>query len=84
MTYEIRIHRSAQKSLAKIPKKFQQRIIISIRALANNTQPHGCKKLSGRNAWRIRIAQYRVIYEINNQVLVITVIAINHRKNVYQ
>ncbi len=84
MTYDIKIHRSAQKSLAKIPKKIQQHIITSIRALANDRQPHGCKKLSGRNAWRIRIGQYRVIYEINNHVLIITVIAINHRKNVYQ
>ena len=84
MTYEIRIKRSAQKSLAKIPSKFRENIIVAIRSLSNNAQPKGCKKLSGRNAWRIRIGQYRVLYEIHNDELLIMVVSIGHRKNVYK
>jgi len=84
VNYEIRIKRSAQKSLAKIPYKFQENIIIAIRNLSNNAQPKGCKKLSGRDAWRIRIGQYRVLYEIHNNELLIMVVNIGHRKNVYK
>ena len=84
MNYKIEIMRSAQKSLAKLPKNFQQKIITSIKDLSSNPHPPNSIKLSGRSAWRIRINDYRVIYEINENVLIITVIVINHRKNVYR
>ena len=83
MNYEIKIKRSAQKSLAKIPNTQQENIINSIRNLSKNPRPEGCKKLSGRNAWRIRIAQYRVIYEIYKDKLQIIVITIEQRGGVY-
>jgi len=84
MTYEIKINRSSQKSLAKLPQKYQNNIISAIRSLSGNVHPNGCKKLSGRNAWRIRIGRYRVIYEIHDNELFIMVISIAHRKDVYK
>jgi mRNA interferase RelE/StbE len=56
----------------------------SIYALAENPRPTGCKKLKGRDSYRIRVADYRVIYEIADKVLSIEVIAIGHRRNIYE
>lgn len=84
MTYSVFIQRSAQESLAQIPKRDQDRIFESIRALALEPRPHGVKKLSGRDAWRIRIGDYRIIYEIQDVRLLVLVVAIGHRKEIYR
>ena len=84
MTYAVEILRTAQKQLAKIDRQAQARIIESIRALAFDPRPSGCKKLSGRPAWRIRVGDYRVIYEIHDGQLVVMVVTIGNRKDVYR
>ncbi len=84
MTYSIEILRVAQKQLAKIDRDRQQRIIDAIRLLADNPRPAGCKKLTGRPAWRIRICAYRVIYEIHDDSLLVLVVTIGNRKDVYR
>ena len=82
MKYDLTIEKSAQKYLAKITEPFQSKIIDKIYALAND--PHyNAIKLTGRDAYRIRVGNYRVIYEINNDELIILVVSIGHRKNVY-
>lgn len=84
MTYTVNILRSAQKQLAKIERQEQLVIIAAIRNLANNPRPVGCKKLSGRPAWRLRIGAYRVIYEIHDNQLFVLVLEIGHRKEIYR
>ncbi|MBK1654094.1 type II toxin-antitoxin system RelE family toxin [Allochromatium vinosum] len=84
MIYSLKIRKSAQKSLAKISSAFQSKIIESIRDLSINPRPSGCKKLSGRGAWRIRVGDYRIIYEIYDGELVVAVILVGHRSEVYK
>lgn len=84
MRYKIEILRSAQKQLSKIHHQQQNQIIEIIRKLSENPRPSGCKKLSARPAWRIRIGDYRVIYEINDDCLLVLVITIGHRKEAYR
>ena len=84
MTYTIEILRSAQKQLAKIERREQQRVVEKIRMLAENPHPPGCKKLTPRSAWRIRIGDYRVIYEIHDDRLMVLVVTIGHRKEAYR
>ena len=84
MTYSVFIRKSAQKALARIPSPFQDKIIGAIRSLARSPRPRGVKKLSNREAWRIRVGDYRVIYEIHEDRLVILVVAIGHRGDVYR
>lgn len=84
MSYSILIHKSAQKSLLKIERPAQDRIIKAIRNLSGNPRPHGAKKLAGRPAWRIRIGDYRVIYEIHDRELIVIVVVIGHRRNIYE
>ena len=84
MKYQLFIERRAQRQLAKIPERDRERIIITIGGLAEDPRPAGVKKLSGRDAWRIRIGDYRVIFEIHDEVLVVRVIIIRHRRDVYR
>jgi mRNA interferase RelE/StbE len=84
VTYKVEILRSAQRQLAKVDRQDQSRIVSAIRGLASNPRPHGGKKLSGRAAWRIRVGVYRVIYEIFDDRLLILVVTIGHRREVYR
>ena len=84
MTYAVNILRLAQRQLAKISRQDHPRIVAAIEALATTPRPAGCKKLSGRPAWRIRMGSYRVIYEIYDNRLVILVVSIGNRKDVYR
>lgn len=84
MTYTVRILRSAQKQLAAIQRRDRDRINAAIRDLSANPRPPGSKKLSGRPAWRIRVGSYRVIYEISDDRLLVLVVAVGHRREVYR
>ncbi len=84
MKYTIEIERSAQKQLAKIPAPYFENITEKILALETNPRPPGCKKLMGRESWRIRVGDYRIIYNISDNILLIVVIDIGHRKEIYR
>ena len=84
MTYAVDILRSAQKQLGKINRQDQSRIISAIQALSDTPRPQGCQKLSGRPAWRIRVVSYRIIYEIHDDKLLVLVVTIGHRREVYR
>jgi mRNA interferase RelE/StbE len=84
VTYRVEILRSAQRQLGKVDRQDRPGVIHAIRALANDPRPPGCKKLSGRPAWRIRVGVYRVIYEIHDDRMLVLVVAIGHRKDVYR
>ena len=82
MKYDLKIQKNVQKSLAKISEPFQTKIIDKIYDLANDPY-YNAKKLTGREAYRIRVGNYRVIYEINNNELVVLVVSVGHRKDIY-
>lgn len=83
MPYQIIIERTARKDIQKINKSDQLDVIKAISELADDPRPVGCKKLKGRTAWRIRVGDYRVIYEIHDDLLIITVITAGHRRDIY-
>ena len=85
MKYTIVYKQSASKELLQLPAKIAYKTRAAINSLSENPRPHGCKKLHGSdNEYRIRIGNYRVIYIISDGVLIITVIKIAHRKDVYR
>ena len=61
-----------------------ERIDAAILALAETPRPPGCTKLTNQEAWRIRVGDYRIVYEIRDTALVVTVIEIGHRREVYR
>jgi len=85
MKYSIVYKRSASEELLQLPATVAHKIKAAIDSLSESPRPHGCKKLKGSvNEYRVRIGNYRVIYTIADTVLVVTVIKIAHRKEVYR
>ena len=83
--YKLVIKASAVKELRAIPnKRDRQRIVRRIQGLENDPRPPGSQKLSGRERFRIRQGQYRIVYGIESDELVVYVVKIGHRKDVYQ
>lgn len=84
-TYTVEISKQAVKQLNKLSPELQGRIQVKIDELAIEPRPHGVKKLKNReNAYRIRVGDYRVLYDIVDNVLLIIVVEIGHRSKVYQ
>ena len=84
MSYGIFIERAAQRALAKVARPAQDRIVEALQKLGDQPRPAGAKKLRGREAWRIRIGDYRVIYEIDDAQRLVLVISVGHRRDVYR
>ena len=84
MNYTVVFLRRAQKELGSLPITEYERVRDAIGGLATDPRPPGCKKLSGRDGWRIRIGDYRVIYDISNTELLITVVRAGHRLDIYR
>ena len=83
MSYELFILKRAQQELAHLPKDDYQRVKETIRSLRENPRPRAAKKLRGREGWRIRVGNFRVIYELDTEKKLILVLHIGHRRNVY-
>lgn len=82
-TYRISISKVARRQLDKLPDEVASLLLAAIQSLSINPRPAGCKKLKGVDAWRIRKGNYRIIYEIRDSVLLITMVAVGNRKDVY-
>ena len=82
--YEVLLSPAAQRDYKKIPKGELPRINHAIDELEKNPRPEGYKKLTNRDAYRIRVRNYRIIYEIHNKELIVLVIRIRDRKEVYR
>ena len=82
--YTVRLSKVAEKQLDKLPYSIARALLEAIAALADNPRPHGCKKLKNRDAYRIRHGNYRVIYDILDHILVVDVIAVGHRRDIYK
>lgn len=85
MSYRIEFYKGASKQFRKLPLNIQKRIQAKIDELAIEPRPNGVKKLQGDdNLYRIRVGDYRIVYEIKDDVLLIIVIKIKHRSEVYK
>ncbi len=83
-SYNILLTRSAAKELEGVPTKDRQRIVRRIGALAENPRPAGAERLSGDDKYRIRQGDYRILYEIEDDQLVVTVVRVRNRREVYR
>ena len=82
--YEIVFRKSVRKDLESIPKRDLQRILADIAELANDPRPAQSRKLSGSEKFRLRRGAYRVLYEIQDEILVVCVVKVGHRRQVYR
>ena len=85
MIYEIEILSKQRRQIKALPKDIQNLVRAKIRSLAGNPRPPGVKKLSGlKNLYRIRVGEYRIIYDIQDRVLVVVIVSVGHRKEIYR
>jgi mRNA interferase RelE/StbE len=82
--FEVRINKAAAKELGQLPKTDTRRILRRIDGLRHDPRPPGSEKLAGRDAYRIRQDDYRVIYTIDNHRVIVEVIRVGHRCDVYR
>jgi len=84
MIYEVKILSGAIKQLEVLPLRDYKALKSKITSLSKNPRPRGCEKLKGRSGYRIRQGNYRIIYDIFDNILTVRVIRIGHRKEVYK
>lgn len=83
--YDIRLSRRAAKALAKLERRDQQRIRAAIELLSDDPRPPTCVALAGEDSvYRVRVGDFRILYEIVDEVLVVHVVGIGHRRDVYR
>jgi len=83
--YRISIKPSAVREIKAIPqKKRRQRVVKRIEALADDPRPPGCEKLTGQDRYRVRQDPYRIVYSVEDDILVVYVVKVGHRSNVYR
>ena len=84
-SYDVVLTSSAEKELKKLSSQLITRIVPRLENLASNPRPPGCKKLQGGDReWRIRVGDYRVVYTIDDKRLLVEVVRIRHRREVYE
>ncbi len=84
MSYRVFVLRRAQKELAALPRGVYPRLREHLLSLADDPRPPGAKKLVGRDGWRLRVGDYRAIYEIDDDGHRVTVLHVGPRSNIYR
>ena len=84
MKFQVILPKSVHKQLDRLADEVSRRVLDRLHELENNPRPADVKKLKGRPAWRVRVGDYRIIYEIHDRKLQIVVITVGHRRQVYR
>lgn len=85
MTYRVQVAPAAQRQLRKLDPPARRRMLAAIELLSDEPRPSGAKKLvGGAGEWRVRTGDYRIVYEIQDAVLLVLVLAVGHRRDIYR
>ncbi len=82
--YKIQVKRSAEKEIGKIPKNDLLKILNKIKSLSDDPHPIGSLKLTNQEKYRVRIGNYRILYTVEDKVLMVFVVKVGHRKDIYR
>ena len=83
--YEVFLEKATQRDLKALSRENFHRIIPRIEELARNPRPSGCHKIAGsKSDWRVRVGNYRIIYEVDDKAKVVRVMRVRHRREVYR
>jgi mRNA interferase RelE/StbE len=83
VSYAVTVLPRAKRELSKINSPYFEALSEKLASLKENPRPHGCKKLQGRNGWRIRVGEYRKACEIDDTEKSVVVLSVGHRKDIY-
>jgi mRNA interferase RelE/StbE len=83
--YRVEFKPAAERDLRSLPREIQERVRTEATSLAENPLPPGARKLEGReDVWRIRVGHYRVLYQIHSQELLVLIVRVGHRRDIYR
>ena len=82
--YEVVVPDPVEKQILALGQTDRERVVLALEKLEQNPRPRGAAKLKARSAWRIRVGNYRIIYEIKDNKLTILILAVGHRREVYR
>lgn len=82
--YRVSIEKAASKEIRKIHPTDQRRIVRKLDELADDPRHPGCAPMRGSDLWKVRVGNYRIVYEIGDELLVVVVVRVRHRKDVYR
>jgi len=83
-SYRLQVRRSAAREISALPARDRRRVVARIAMLATDPRPVGCEKLSGEDKYRVRQGDYRILYEIVDADLVVVVVKVGNRRDVYR
>ena len=84
MSYSVRIRRSAERELDSLPDLIHERLVRAMLSLEDDPRPRSSKKLSGRGEHRLRVGVYRILYVINDDLRIVEIVAVGHRREAYR
>ncbi len=84
MAYRLEFTPGANRQFRKLPKNLQARLTPHLNALTQNPRPSGIEKLKGEEGYRLRVGDYRVLYEVRDKALLVLVVRVGHRREVYR
>lgn len=85
MAYTIQFKPLALRQLEKLPRDIQKKVAAKIESLGSDPFPYGCKKMAAiADTWRVRVGDYRVVYQVHQKILRVLVLTVGHRKDVYR
>ncbi|CAN5273501.1 type II toxin-antitoxin system RelE/ParE family toxin [soil metagenome] len=84
MAYLVGVERRAQKQIARLSTEMQDRVEAALQALTEEPRPPSCRRLTNRGGWRIRVGDFRIVYEIDDDQRAVTVLRVGHRRDVYR
>lgn len=82
--YQVKVLKRARKALLFLTAQLQERLTTAINRLADDPRPPGCLRMTGVDSWRIRVGDYRIIYDIEDSVLTVLVVEVGHRREIYR
>ena len=82
--YRVEVKKSAVKEIEHLPHRDRRSVLSKIAFLSENPRPHDCKKMSGDEKYRVRCGDYRILYSIEDHILIVYVVKVGHRKNAYR
>ena len=84
-SYRVKWRKTTKKDLRRIPSREVLKIVIAVEALASNPKPHGSIKMQGSDcAYRLRIGDYRVVYEVYERSVIVEIVRVRHRRDIYR
>lgn len=82
--YQLLIRPSAEQDVRKLPRQVQVQVMLAIESLRTDPRPHGAKKMVSEFRWRLRVGNYRILYEIDDEAKAVTIDRVRHRRDVYR